>query len=297
MSIDAIAILRVPYATLCAAHDKRPASDVASALDETFPFVPVGSDATACFLLVHYASAPADLAVAARQVIGASLDAHSDERGVPVMADVSWPESGFASYEAAVARIDRFVPKLDEAGLVASLEARLREAGMGDFAPQVARMQIEQAASGPDALRAQADAIEKLMAAHPEAAKAAEAAMNAQLARATDDAKAQHASTQASPFAGMPMDLGNPDLMAAAEQMLAGMAPEQRRAIEQMAAQLLGGGGMGGMGGMGSATGEPDIIDDEFGDGSGSAASSGAEAGKPAIVDDEFGEDEPPAKK
>lgn len=278
MSVDAVAIVRVPYAEICTAHQKPPAADVATALDQTFPFVPVGTDATACFLLIRYDSSPEELAIATRQRIGVSLDAHRDPRGVPLLPDVAWPERGFASYEAAAARVERFVPQLDQAGLLAAVEAGLRESGLGDLAPEIARLNAEHGGRGAEGLPAQMAAIEKLMAGHPEAARAAETAMQAHLACATAEAKARPAPL-ANPFPGFPIDLGSTDILATAQQLLAGMAPDQRHALEQMAAQLL----------SGATPPRPSPIDDEFED------HAPTDHTKPPIVDDEF-TDDPPSK-
>ncbi len=137
MSVDAVAVIRVPYADVCKTHGLTPSSTHLAALEETFPFVPVGEDATGCFLLVPFFSDPADLAAATRRVVGSILDAHDDERGIPVLSDAGWPDAGYGSYEEVAGASPKLVPKISEAELKDAIEAQMRDAGFGDLAPKI----------------------------------------------------------------------------------------------------------------------------------------------------------------
>ncbi len=143
MSVDAVAVIRVPYADVCRAQDLSPAPDHGAALEATFPFVPVGTDATGCFLGVPYMSASEDLAAVVRQIVGASLDAHDDERGIAILADAGWPDDGFASYEDAVAAAPKFAPQISDAELRTAIEARMQSAGFGALASQMAELSMQ----------------------------------------------------------------------------------------------------------------------------------------------------------
>jgi hypothetical protein len=150
MSTEAVIVFRVPYADVCRAHQMAPAADQQAAKEATFPFVPVGADATACFLQLPMAIPPEELAAAARQAIGEPLDRHTDERGVPVFSDAAWPEAGYASYDAAAGAASVFVPKLGAEEVNAMIEAQMREAGLGALAPKLSQMssRLQGAAAG-----------------------------------------------------------------------------------------------------------------------------------------------------
>lgn len=137
MSVDAVAVIRVPYADVCKAHGLTPAATHMDALEETFPFVPVGEQATACFLVVPFQSDPADIAAATRQTVGSILDRHDDERGIPVLNDAGWPDAGFDSYDEIAGDAPTLVPKLSEADMTTLVEERMRTAGFGDLAPKI----------------------------------------------------------------------------------------------------------------------------------------------------------------
>lgn len=278
MSIDAVAIVRVPYAVVCRAYGKNPSSSHATALEETRPFVPVGEDATGCFLMVPFRSEPLDLAIAVYQALGKGLADHADDRGVPILPDVAWSDRGFSSYEAAIAHSEpTFVPKLDENEVVSVIEKRMRDAGAGDLAPQIAELQAR-SPGGPGAMAAQAEQLRAMLDANPEAAEAMSKAFEAEMG----DALAQAAKTWENQppggpggFPGLPMDLAQSGLLEAAQQMLSKLDPTQRAQLEEMAAQMFG----------------VDPGDEEDDD----APASGDD--KPPIVDEEFdGDDDPPPK-
>lgn len=102
MSLEAIALLRIPYAEICTAHDLEPAASAAQALEELSTFVPIGSDGTACVLDLALGSPPEELAEALWNFVGEKLEDHSDERGVLVVADKGFGDADLSSYDAAV---------------------------------------------------------------------------------------------------------------------------------------------------------------------------------------------------
>lgn len=122
VSLEAIAIVNIPYATLCKAHGLEPSVSAKDALAEMATFVPVGADATACMLDVPFDSSPQELAEATWGVAGAALSAHTDERGLLIVPDKGFEDKEHASYAAAVAHygdVGQWVPRLDESVLVA----------------------------------------------------------------------------------------------------------------------------------------------------------------------------------
>lgn len=137
MSVDAVAVIRVPYVDVCKIHGLTPAATHVAALEETFPFVPVGEEATGCFLLVPFLSDPEDIAAATRQAVGTILDRHDDERGIPVLSDAGWPDAGYASYEEVAQVSPKLVPKISEADLRRAVEEQMRAAGFGELAPKI----------------------------------------------------------------------------------------------------------------------------------------------------------------
>lgn len=275
MSIDAVAIVRVPYADVCRAHGKSPAASHAAALEETFPFVPVGEDATGCFLAAAFASEPRDLAVVVYQRVGEKLAEHADERGVPVVPDVGWPDRELASYEAAVAQLEpTFIPRLDETEVLSIIEGQMREAGAGDLAPRIAELHTTAPAT-PSAMAAQAAQLRKLLEENPEAADAMSKVLEADMGEALAKAAKTWENQPPQPgggFAGMPMDLEQSGLLEAAQQMLSQLDPAQRAQLEEMAAQMFG-------------------VDPTGDD------SSDTEGDKPPIVDEEFGGDDDPPRR
>ena len=169
MTTDAVIVFRVPYADVCRAHQLEPAADHQAAMEATFPFLPVGADATACILQLPFATPPAELGAAARQAIGAVLDGHTDERGIPALPDAAWPDTGYGSYDEAASVAPVFIPKLGAEEVGAMIEAQMREAGLGALAPKLSQMSSRlqgAAAGGADGLFAAAQ--EMLAAMSPE---------------------------------------------------------------------------------------------------------------------------------
>ncbi|NOU34593.1 MAG: hypothetical protein HOO96_42425 [Polyangiaceae bacterium] len=230
MSIDAIALLRVPYADLCKTQDMTPAANATEAMESTYPFVPVGADATACFLGISFGSEPEDLGAYVRHVAGAAVDAHTDARGVLIVPDVAWKEAQ-PSYDAAVEHFGeagQWVARVSESEAHALLKDKMHAMldapglGLGGMAGGLAGLDI-------GALGAQLGDLQGLLAANPGAAEAAKKALEGMGGGGAGAA---------------PAGLGG--MFEAAQAMLAQMSPEQRAQIEQMAKAAFGMGTGGG---------------------------------------------------
>lgn len=233
MSIDAIALLRVPYADLCKTQDMTPAANATEAMESTYPFVPVGADATACFLGIGFGSEPEDLGAYVRHVAGGAVDAHTDARGVLIVPDVAWKEAQ-PSYDAAVEHFGeagQWVARVSESEAHALLKDKMHAMldapglGLGGMAGGLAGLDI-------GALGAQLGDLQGLLAANPGAAEAAKKALEGMGGGGAGAA---------------PEGLGG--MFEAAQAMLAQMSPEQRAQIEQMAKAAFGMGPGGGGGG------------------------------------------------
>ena len=204
--MEAIAIVKLPYADVCRARGLEPARDVATAYERTHPFVPLGDDGTACFLGAPFGAELEALELAARVALGTALDAHDDVRGILVVPDVAWPDAAFPSYAAAIAHAGeggQWVQKLDARTAEQRMVRGLDPSVLG---PRIASMQ-------------------SLLAQHPEAVAAAQAQLSSMLhGEPADDA----GDTRA-------------DLLALAQRMMEQMTPEQQAELEAMARQVLGG--------------------------------------------------------
>lgn len=224
MSIDAIALLRVPYADLCKTQDMTPAANATEAMESTYPFVPVGTDATACFLGIGFGSEPEDLGAYVRHVAGAAVDAHTDARGVLIVPDVAWKEAQ-SSYDAAVEHFGeagQWVARVSESEAHELLKDKMHAMldapglGLGGMGGALAGLDI-------GALGAQLGDLQGLLAANPGAAEAAKKALEGMGGGGAGAA---------------PEGLGG--MFEAAQAMLAQMSPEQRAQIEQMAKAAFG---------------------------------------------------------
>ncbi len=233
MSIDAVAIFRAPYTRFCEALALTPAADYATALEETFPVVPLGEDGTAVFLGIAFAGEPEELGAFARQGLGEALNLHDDARGFLVAPDVGWGDDGYASYETAIEYFGdagAWIPQLGDEDAAAVMKER----GAALYGPAFATFD---AASSAAFVRAQLfgdgdamkGAMEKMQAsidANPELLDAAEQ-MADQL-------------MQGGAAGGAGIDLNaffaGGDLMQMAQRMLGGLSPVEQERLQKMAA-------------------------------------------------------------
>jgi hypothetical protein len=230
VSIDAIALVKVPYATACKLHNIEPAQTSAGALTESYPFVPVGQDATACYLDVPFSSEPADLAAATRHLMGKALDPHDDPKGVLIAPSVALERQAFSSYAEAVTEVGEvgeWVPKVtaeaaiaqlgDRAFAMGGLDASGLPAGLDGMASMLGGL-------GGGDLRALSAQVGQMMAQNPGMAQAAQSAF----------------ANTAGPKSTEAQQEGGFDLFQAAQAMLSNMSDDQRAQIEKMAMGLFG---------------------------------------------------------
>jgi hypothetical protein len=254
MSIDAIAILNVPYLNACKEQSSQ-AARTAAVTPVAYPFKPVGSDATACSLGIGFGTEPEELAAYVRQVAGTTLDLHQDPRGVFVVPSVAW-KSSYSSYQAVldeVGELGQWVTKMSAEVSTRTLAGTMHAMGASNFRPSnqlrdhkngegaveagasTASAAYAQFTQGVDiqALAAQMSAsgssgmggqIQDLIAANPGLAEVAERVLGGQ---ETADGSALGA------------DPGF-DIMQAAQAMLSQMNPEQMAQIEKMAMGMFG---------------------------------------------------------
>jgi len=207
MTIEAIAVVRIPYAALCATRDLAPARNAAEAREKTAPFAPVGDDGTAVFTGRSFGEDP-DEVVEHLATLLAGVEA--PER-VLLLPDKVWRDDGFAGYEAAV----------EEAGELGEW-VELPQAGGVDLGSVAAMM------GGMDsaAMAQQLQQAQQLMAQNPAAAKAAESMMKSMGSGQGD-------------MAAMLGGGGQGGLLGMAQQMLSNMSDEQRASLEQLAQSMM----------------------------------------------------------
>lgn len=212
MPIQALALIHVPYAEVCAAHGKTPAASPEAARASTAPFLPLGDDGTACLLTTPFGDEPDAFLDEIFDTFGDELAGHHDARGILIAPEPAWKQGLPAGYEAAVAHVG-------EAGEWVALPEVGDDddpmAGMGDLQGMMSQMQ-------------------GLLGSNPLLAQQAQAAAQGMMA----------GPGGAPDVASM---MANPNLMAVAQQMMANMSPEQIAQLEQMASAMFGGGAPGAM--------------------------------------------------
>lgn len=208
MTIEAVALLKVPYAGICQTLDLPPATSAKEALDEMSTFFPIGADGTGCRLDLPFASDAQELLSAAWTLTDGAVQAHEDARGLLVVPDRGLSSADLSSYAAAVAHFGeagQWLELPDEVEVMPTGAGGFPEMMGGGFAQMMEQMQAAMTAD-PSLMQTAASLAQQLPAA------------------------------SGGP-GGMP-DSGN--LLAMAEGMLSRMSPEQRAQLEQMASSMFG---------------------------------------------------------
>lgn len=233
MTIEAVALLKVPYAAVCETLDLPPAGSAKEALDELSTFFPLGADGTGCRLDLPFSSDAQELLAAAWTLTDGAVQAHADERGLLVVPDRGLPSADLSSYEAAVAHFG--------------------EAGQWLELPSESEVLPQGVAGFPELM---SGGLAQMM----EQMQAAMTADPSLLQSAASFAQSVQAGERPTP--GLPAG-GN--LLAMAEDMLSRMSPEQRAQLEQMASSMFGQDPRGGQPAVPSKQDDDD--DPEFGEG------------------------------
>lgn len=202
MPMQALALVRVPYVDVCAAHDKTPAATLEAARASTAPFLPLGADGTACLLETPFGDEPDAFLDELFDVFGDVLAGHDDERGVLIAPEPAWKQGLPDGYEAAVAHVG-------EAGEWVALP-EVDDDAMGEFGD----------------LQGVMSQMQGILGGNPMLAQQAQAAAQGMMSGGQPDVAAM---------------MNNPNLMAVAQQMMARMSPEQMAQLEQMASAMFGG--------------------------------------------------------
>ena len=133
MTVDAAALIKVPYSTLCTVLGVEPAASTAEAIETLATFVPIGTDGTACLLDVPLASSPDELGKALLGVVSHAVSLHDDPRGVLIVPDTALSVEHLSAYETAVKHFGEageWVPAPDaEADVPADLAALMGGGG------------------------------------------------------------------------------------------------------------------------------------------------------------------------
>lgn len=208
MSIEAIAVVRIPYAELCAARDLPPAADAAAARKDTAPYVPVGQDGTAIFTGRPFSDDPDEVAAH----VAALLGGLETKDRVLLLPDKVWSDEGFAGYDALV----------EEAGELGEWVTLPQAAPAMDLGAVAAMM----GGMDPTAMAQQLQQAQQLMAQNPAAAKAAESMM-----------KSMGGGDAMAAMMGNNPQMGG--LLGMAQQMLSNMSDDQRASLEQLAQSML----------------------------------------------------------
>lgn len=151
VSLEAIVLLKIPYAEICAAHDIEPAASAAQALEELSTFIPLGKNGTACMLDMPLDSPAADLATAMWSFVGDKLASHADERGFLIVADKGLADADLGSYEAAVAHFGDagqwIKPAIGEAQMQAAAAEQMQAMLGGGVGSSISDLQAQLSAN------------------------------------------------------------------------------------------------------------------------------------------------------
>jgi len=208
MSIEAIAVVRIPYPELCAARDVSPAATVAEARKGTAPFVPVGEDGTAIFTGRSFSDDPGEVVA---EVAGHLVGLETEGR-VLLLPDKIWNDDGFASYDDLVEEAGELGEWVDLPEAPPGMDLGAVAAMMGGMDPGAMAQQLERA--------------QQLMAQSPATAKAAESMM-----KSMGDGDSLAALMGDNPQMG--------GLMGMAQQMLSNMSDEQRASLQELAQSMV----------------------------------------------------------
>lgn len=208
MSIEAIAVVRIPYAELCAARDLTPAGGAAAARKETAPYVPVGEDGTAIFTGRSFSDDPEEVAA---EVAGLLGGVETTGR-VLLLPDKVWNDEGFVGYDALVEEAGELGEWVELPQAAPAMDLGAVAAMMGGMDPAAMAQQLQQA--------------QQLMAQSPAAAKAAESMM-----------KSMGGGDAMAAMMGNNPQMGG--LLGMAQQMLSNMSDDQRASLEQLAQSML----------------------------------------------------------
>lgn len=149
MSLDAVALLKIPYADLCAAVDADVDATTTSAIASMATFVPVGTDATACLLDLPYASELEDLSTQAWSLIGPMMAHHDDERGILIVPNKNLEDADLSSYQAAVTyfgEVGQWAPNMEPADARDGADALAQMFAPGALPSAISNIQSQLAA-------------------------------------------------------------------------------------------------------------------------------------------------------
>jgi hypothetical protein len=172
MGMDAVALLRISHATLTkplTAHGD-PKHHVFFAANGVPVRITPLDDGALVWTPIRFASEPDELALGVRALVGDTLDAHDDKRGVYVFPDVASPKArGYDAVIDEVGEVGMWVPKVAKDYIprrvveapAGSLEAQVRDM-MSAIPPDVLARMEEAMASGDlsalEQVRAQVEA-------------------------------------------------------------------------------------------------------------------------------------------